>query len=367
MTAVLDFVARFHGMVAQRDTSDELIKDLLIYCERIERELRDENDHLRKEIQDANLDLEDARRSRRELQQKLNIATQHMNFSKASMEKNPYIQVLIDGDGMVFNDNLIKLGVEGGKQAAAQLRNAVLEHCKASFNFIDVGHGKERADSKIKELTRWHLRNYNCKQILLGISHDAGYAPFLDEVIKPEERDIVTIMEGPKVVKELVATGIQIINFNDIFRLNKLTERVGNSSPAPSTWAGVTSIAPARSASPVITKNGVAVVNVKKGTPTLASAKPAWVPGPRGLDPTITVSPAVLEKIKHRTGNSKLCNNHYLRGPCAKGDSCCFEHKHKATEEDLKSHRLFDQTQTLAPVARNAIWSFVSMDIIARA
>jgi hypothetical protein len=168
----------------------------LIYCERIERELRDENDHLRKEIQDANLDLEDARRSRRELQQKLNIATQHMNFSKASMEKNPYIQVLIDGDGMVFNDNLIKLGVEGGKQAAAQLRNAVLEHCggfegevevianvyanqhglanamlrdgcledlesfrgfvvgftqgKASFNFIDVGHGKERADSKIK-------------------------------------------------------------------------------------------------------------------------------------------------------------------------------------------------------------------------
>jgi len=97
---------------------------------------------------------------------------------------------------MIFNNNLIKLGVEGGKQAAAALRNSVLEHCsdltdqieiianvyanqyglanamlrdgsledmedlkefavgftqgKASFNYIDVGHGKERADSKIK-------------------------------------------------------------------------------------------------------------------------------------------------------------------------------------------------------------------------
>jgi len=120
--------------------------------------------------------------------------------------------VLIDGDGMIvsicsliagytnillqFNENLIRQGIEGGKQAANLLRNSVLEHCseltdeieimakvcanitglskamrrdgsldnpddlrdftlgftqgKASFDFIDVGHGKERADSKIK-------------------------------------------------------------------------------------------------------------------------------------------------------------------------------------------------------------------------
>src|ERR1700709_2062221 len=88
------------------------------------------------------------------------------------------------------------MGIEGGKQAAAALRNTVLEHCseltdeieiianvyanhgglsnamlrdgslddmdqlknfmvgftqgKASFDSVDVGHGKERADSKIK-------------------------------------------------------------------------------------------------------------------------------------------------------------------------------------------------------------------------
>lgn len=95
-----------------------------------------------------------------------------------------------------FREELIRQGLEGGKKAANALRNAVLEQCpditddveviakvcanitglakamkrdgsldnmedlreftlgftqgKASFDFIDVGHGKERADEKIK-------------------------------------------------------------------------------------------------------------------------------------------------------------------------------------------------------------------------
>jgi hypothetical protein len=95
-----------------------------------------------------------------------------------------------------FNEEFIRIGIEGGKQAANILRNSVLQNCsdltdqievmakicanvdglakamrkdglidnpdnfrdftlgftqgKASFDFIDVGYGKERADSKIK-------------------------------------------------------------------------------------------------------------------------------------------------------------------------------------------------------------------------
>lgn len=67
---------------------------------------------------------------------------------------------------------------------------------KASFDFIDVGHGKERAMEKIKELTRFHLKNQNCKQILLGISHDAGYAPFLDEVCHVSLVEFLIILFG---------------------------------------------------------------------------------------------------------------------------------------------------------------------------
>ncbi|PBP15365.1 hypothetical protein BUE80_DR013899 [Diplocarpon rosae] len=189
-----------------------------------------------------------------------------------------------------FSENLVRLGIEGGKQAATALRNTVLDNCneltdqieimakvcanitglskamrrdgslenpedlkeftlgftqgKASFDFIDVGHGKERADSKIRENLRWHLRNYNCKQVLLGISHDAGYAPFLDEVVSLDDRSKITIMEGPPTVRELKNTGIQVINFNNIFRSEKLIDRVGNNEAAASTWAGVSSSRP---------------------------------------------------------------------------------------------------------------------------
>lgn len=97
-----------------------------------------------------------------------------------------------------FQDEFIRAGIEGGKRAAYALRSAVAKHCegyheieisakivanlsglsramardgvienindlkdfmlgftqaKASFDFVDVGYGKERADSKIKGLT----------------------------------------------------------------------------------------------------------------------------------------------------------------------------------------------------------------------
>jgi hypothetical protein len=61
-------------------------------------------------------------------------------------------------DGSVDSENDLKDFMLGFTQA------------KASFDFVDVGHGKERADSKIKETARFNLRNLNCKQILLGVS-----------------------------------------------------------------------------------------------------------------------------------------------------------------------------------------------------
>ena len=277
---------------------------------------------------------------------------------------------------MIFHEDLIRKGIEGGKQAANALRDTVLEQChelanqmevvakvcanvaglskamlrdgslasaedlrnftlgftqgRASFDFVDVGHGKERADSKIKECMRWHLRNHNCKQILLGISHDAGYAPFLEEVVSSgDDRNRVTIIEGPPIVQELSATNIQIMPLNNIFRTDKLInrslqpERVA--SPAATngttTWAKLTSIPSTSNPAPIQLKNGTNCVKkaTPKSTPILKAAKPIWIPEPLGLDPKLDVNPAVLEKVKRRTNKDKLCNNHYLRGPCAKG------------------------------------------------
>ena len=113
-------------------------------------------------------------------------------------ERDPFVLVLIDGDGMIFEDELLKQGEQGGRQAAdllwneihSQLQNrtdlpsdakivsriyanlrGLADACtkagiiarpelvndffrgftggKMLFDFIDVGVGKDRADDKI--------------------------------------------------------------------------------------------------------------------------------------------------------------------------------------------------------------------------
>ena len=114
-------------------------------------------------------------------------------------ERDAFVLVLIDGDGMIFDDHLIQKGEVGGKEAAGQLWTAVRDYVhqkmtglssdykivtriyanlkglgdvcyrsgiiespgiledfmhgftggKQLFDFIDVGSGKDRADDKI--------------------------------------------------------------------------------------------------------------------------------------------------------------------------------------------------------------------------
>ncbi len=227
------------------------------------------------------------------------------------------------------------------------------------------------------EATRWHLRNINCKQAILGISHDAGYAPFLDEVLRDEEtRRRITILEGFPTVRELVATGLNILSLNDtLFRSEKLIDRTHflttssqlvappfspvavqalpvqqqqqpqqqppappppsstpNSVSGPSSYAGVISNA---SPPPTIVLPIQAKPLQSKAIAGSRAAKSVpWNPGTRGLDSPIQVNQGVLDNIKKRKDREKLCNNHYLRGPCAKGDSCCFEHKYRPSPEE---------------------------------
>lgn len=411
---LMEFVTRYQALQVQRDSNDALIKDLLIYCERIENGLREENKQLQAALRDAQFDLEDARKSRREFQHRL-VSQEHDMKSLAHTHlknRHPYVVILIDGDGTLFKNAFIKQGIEGGKKAAYALRSIIANECgeedvevvcnvyanlaglskamkrdgsleleadmkdfslgftqaKASFDFIDVGHGKERADSKIKEGTRWHLRNVNCRQVLLGVSHDAGYAPFLDEILRDDEtRSRVTIAEGFPTVREIRATSVNILNFTEhIFRSDKLVDRVIHRLPTPPTSfaspsaASAASIASASSGAPVSTAPsstpsapnsyaGVAgsasppptiilpFANKQKTTPVQrpAAPKPApWNPGPRGIDPPIAVNQNVLDNIKKRRDGDKLCNNHYLRGPCQKGDACVFEHNYKPNADE---------------------------------
>jgi len=90
---IMDFVQRFHALQVQRDTSDGLIKDILMYCDGLQRE----NETLVAEIRNAQLDLEDSRKSRRDLQEQLLKVTQNCNFMEVGRLSLRQIRLLIEG------------------------------------------------------------------------------------------------------------------------------------------------------------------------------------------------------------------------------------------------------------------------------
>ncbi|KAJ8113075.1 hypothetical protein ONZ43_g5235 [Nemania bipapillata] len=140
-----------------------------------------------------------------------------------NQERNPFVLVLVDGDGYIFKDEFLHKGADGGLQAAQHLYNVVknslrgkgLENCDvmirvyanlaslsrtlsknglatadkrslspfvANFNrsfglvdFVDAGELKENADFKIRALLGLYAENAQCKHIYLAACHDVGY------------------------------------------------------------------------------------------------------------------------------------------------------------------------------------------------
>ncbi|KAM5351930.1 hypothetical protein ACJ41O_004653 [Fusarium nematophilum] len=401
-----DFVQRYQTVQSYEHTREKLLQDLLLYCQGIEDTLQQQNEQLKIQLHEAELDLNAVTKARRDLQKSLKDTEASLKWVTGENE-----ELKVDR----FQEHLVKQGLEGGKRAAYALRTAIAKLCnqdhanpleivcrvvanvsglakamcrdgsipepnvlreftlgftqaKASFDFIDVGYGKERADSKIRETTRWHLRNHNCKHILLGIGHDAGYAPFLDEVLQDEDsRNRVSLLKSVPMVRELESLKMNTFEFDDIFRTTKLTDKTtiekptvqqadvnghqasptsappaqavltpatsnASMSPPAASWAKVT-----RSASPPPQLTMPLPPKQNSGARNKTPPQPSWSPGPRGLDQPITVGLQAMEGIKRRAGNDKLCNNHFLRGPCTRIDVCPFVHTYKPTQEELRA------------------------------
>ncbi|KAJ6441920.1 zinc finger protein [Purpureocillium lavendulum] len=454
---VVDFVQRFHKLQQQHETGDTLIRDLLVYCDRVETSLRLQNKKLSEELQMCKFNLTDTINERRDLLHQLQTQEANTNWlidENKSLKVSHYSSWLAkrtpgaDFGWHKFREQWTRQGFAGGKKAAHALREAIAEQCgdraddieivckvvtnmgglgKAlsrggsvdsaadirdfaagfshaypSFDFVDVGGVPDGASVKLKDNTRWHLRNQNCKHILLGISHDASYAPFLEEILEDEStRQCITVIEGVPVAHELAVTDVKVM---DIGRSLFRCEHPGNTSSTSShssnssgnslypawTSGGTRTTSPATSVSssnltpgsssssngnstgtnsiannnssssnssnsmsyatvtcsgtpppqitvPIPPKAFNAVTRPKVQYTQMPSPQPDWNPGRRGLDEPITVSVAALETIKKRRDQDKLCNNHFLRGPCTKGDACLFSHSYRPTADEVKA------------------------------
>lgn len=153
--------------------------------------------------------------------------------------RNPYVMVLVDGDGACFQDNLLRDADAGGSKAASKLRKQVdealretpLEHgtevfarvyanfrglnralrssgvvrytddvekfaraftnARPGFDFVDVDYGKENADFKIRRELRMHflfffLFFFFCGEMRLTLANHADLLKwhYMDERCK---------------------------------------------------------------------------------------------------------------------------------------------------------------------------------------
>ncbi|KAL9128435.1 MAG: hypothetical protein Q9217_002897, partial [Psora testacea] len=173
--------------------------------------------------------------------------------------------LLIDGDGMIFDDKLIAKGEAGGKDAAGLLwsavtadvhrrvpnlgsdykvvtriyanlkglgdvcnRSGIMDHpmlmedfargftgSKQLFDFVDVG----------TEIFKLHLYDCHCRHIFFGCSHDNGYARLLEDVAETSILNSITLLEGVPFERELdqLKSKYQTTRFEGLFRTEKIS------------------------------------------------------------------------------------------------------------------------------------------------
>lgn len=236
--------------------------------------------------------MEDYKRLRSDYEEERDSRERYKQMARGQ-ERNPFVLVLIDGDGYVFDDDLVSNGIDGGQQAATLLNNAIksslrnhgLDHCRiivriyanlsglskalskvklagpekrslapfvASFNrsnelfdFIDAGELKENADFKIRALFRQFVDNPQCRHIYFAGCHDVGYISELTP--HTNARDKITLVRTPAFHKEFAKLGLRVEEFANIFKGTQLEDTPAVSS-AKTTPSQMLSPAPAATA-----------------------------------------------------------------------------------------------------------------------
>ncbi|KAG6118792.1 hypothetical protein E4U13_008286 [Claviceps humidiphila] len=400
---LMEFIQRLENIRQYRDSYDQLTHDLLLHCRTLETSFQRLETRHRDELQDCK-------------SENLKLIAQLSNSEATSdwytreifgiRNKNAYVLVVIDGDGLLFRDQWIEQGLEGGRRAALALEDAVRARCgehgdgvevvvkvvanvdglakildrdvsdirgfalgftqaKASFDFIIVGPENGCTTAKVRETVKWHGRNYNCKHVLMGISHDPSYTSFLDGIaLEEDQRERLTVLEGLSAQTADVPSNIKRASLgNELFRTDGHTDRDAPIWPLGA-WATVPRACnTARSVTSMSTRRSYANVanSTLRSPPPLPPSpktslpvppkpiarpvqaryqqvppqRPDWNPGPRGLDEPIAVSVSVMESVKRRRDSEKLCNNHFLRGPCTKGARCYFVHNYSPSKEEI--------------------------------
>lgn len=259
--------------------------------------------------------------------------------------------VIIDGDGAIFQDALLKRGADGGAEAGYQLSNEIKKYVTDAypeaasedwsiivqvvlnldglakklhsagiipntaydrtladfgrgfgrgqplFSFVDVGAGKESADHKIREMLRVMVRITQCKHIFFGPCHDNGYLPVLEPYkLDPKLSSRMTLIETTPAEEGFKRLNFHRISFKTVFRSEKLPDRVErpaatNTTPPKSFMQPVS--APDAVASAAAAANAMANMHINGAPATNGGALLRSNTNDSQLPPRVTSPPSI--------------------------------------------------------------------------
>ncbi|KAK0198428.1 hypothetical protein F5146DRAFT_90024 [Armillaria mellea] len=305
-------------------------------------------------------------------------------------EDNPLILALLDGDGNIFTDELLRQGQAGGRHAAMMLTKGLTDHtakvdarmsarsrvwltvycnkqglsdtliandvCTSEqfeafflgfnqaaplFSIIDVGTGKEAADTKIKGQYRDNpisltFEVYSCHSlehlrlftrfpqtflVYFGGSHDNGYTSTLASLQNEGFLDKIVLLRGYKELAiELQHLQLPVVEVGGVFRSTKLLGHARHGSQKVVTY-----------------------VNTSESNTNVAKvAKP-----PKYLNPKLPLN-------KHKP---PPCTFYYL-GACRQGPKCTYGHDYTLTEKNLAEMRAISKKFPCANLNRGIILQF---------
>ncbi|KAG9038425.1 hypothetical protein FRB95_001282 [Tulasnella sp. JGI-2019a] len=338
-----------------------------------------QNEELKRENYDLDEDLKGRKLRNAELA-KVNTALsaqlQNLQLSLKAYEQEDVIAIcLIDGDGAVFNDDLLRKGQDGGAEAARQLKEGLLKHISETegirprdtkamifmnvtglgwalerhgicnggvfrqfilgfnqatplFAVVDVGNGKEAADAKLRENLLLFSRFRQTRYMFFAGAHDGGYIPTLKSMQNEGNIHKMTILEGYaqtafEARKFIEDSGLGITSIPGLFRQEKLENNstpMNNASRSEvvSPVFGSSSVAESEAGDVIPSEQGGSTDRANNGTPIIR----------------------VNFKKPLRYQVPPLCNFHYLvAGGCPRGTACTFSHAYVLTPKQLVQYR----------------------------
>lgn len=104
---------------------------------------------------------------------------------------------------------------------------------RAEVDFVNVGRGKENADSKLRKMLAHYTRNIQCKKVFVACCHDNGYLHDLrDFSDRTDLRHKVVLVETTPAEPGFRLLGLELTRFDTVFRTNGLLNETKRASLA---------------------------------------------------------------------------------------------------------------------------------------